>query len=79
MEITHIGEDYATIEVNGSEFEIAKGLGLAIKEEQLKVVTHNYYSKQDFPKRGSIFETNGIRYEVVDNMVINQSVAKRII
>lgn len=32
MEVTHIGEDYAKIEVNGEEYETAKGIGEAIQK-----------------------------------------------
>lgn len=30
IEVTHLGEDYATVAVNGKEFETSKGLGIAI-------------------------------------------------
>lgn len=76
IEVTHFGEDYATIEVNGKEFEVAKGLGEAIVEAQEAEITHNFYSTQDFPAIGSTFEQDGKTYEVVDNAVINQSTAK---
>lgn len=75
IKVTHFGEDYATVEVNGKEFEVAKGLGEAIVEAQEKTVTHNFYSRNDFPALGSTFEQNGKTYKVTDNAVINQSTA----
>ena len=30
LKVTHLGEDYSTIEVNGEEFEASLGLGEAI-------------------------------------------------
>lgn len=34
MKVTHYGEDYAKIKVNGKEFEVALGLAEAIEAEQ---------------------------------------------
>lgn len=34
MKITHYGEDYAKLEVNGEEFEISLALAEAIEAEQ---------------------------------------------
>lgn len=76
IEVIHFGEDYAVLRVDGAEFEVAKGLGETIVEAQQKVVTHNYYSKQDFPAIGSTFEQEGRTYIVVDNAVLNQSTAE---
>ena len=33
LKVTHIGEDYATIELNGAEYEISRGLGEALRKE----------------------------------------------
>lgn len=30
IEVTHLGEDYATVSVNGKEFETSLGLGIAL-------------------------------------------------
>lgn len=76
IKVTHFGEDYAIIEVNGHEFEVAKGLGEAIVEAQEEIITHNFYSRQDFPEIGSTFEQDGKTYKVIDNTVINQSTSQ---
>lgn len=34
--VTHLGEDYATVEINGEEFETSLGLGEAILKAQRK-------------------------------------------
>lgn len=78
IEVTHVGEDYATVEVNGVEFETSKGLGEAIIEEQENIITHNYLSRNDLPALGSTFEVEGKTYEVINNSVLNQSTAKRV-
>ena len=33
IKVTHLGQDYATVEVNGNEFETSLGLGEALLEE----------------------------------------------
>lgn len=32
IKVNHLGEDYATIEIDGIEFEASRGLGLAMKQ-----------------------------------------------
>lgn len=76
IKVTHVGEDYATIEVNGVEFQTSKGLGETIFEAQEQYDVVQYYSKMDFPAIGSRYEKEGNTYEVANNSVINQTTAK---
>lgn len=78
IKVTHIGEDYATIEVDGQEFETSRGLGEAIIEAEESVKTTHFYSKVDFPEIGSVFQIEGNTYRVEDNRVIYESVAKKV-
>lgn len=40
IQVTHLGEDYSTIEVNGTEYEASLGLGEAIMEETESKIVH---------------------------------------
>ena len=63
IKTTHIGEDYALIEVDGEEFQVPRGLGEKIQSE----IEIDYYSHIDFPQLGSVFERDGLTYKVTDN------------
>lgn len=62
--VTHLGQDYSTISVNGEEFETSLGLGEAIIEAQKRYIItqsengHNIDSTRVF---------GGRVYKVVDN------------
>lgn len=62
--VTHLGQDYSTISVNGEEFETSLGLGEAIIEAQKKYIVIQSKDGYNIGNKG-VF--GGRVYKVVDN------------
>ena len=75
IKVTHLGEDYATVEVDGVEFQTSLGLGEALLELN-KLIEVNYYSSNTLPAIGEQITRGGDVYEVIDNSTRHISTMK---